>query len=94
MTDPYHDEDVDDNALSVPNDMFHQNNDPPLIQAFKHMGDTFRNGGFCAERRKIERKQVKTEALQESVEVEETDGSETVPFEKEVAFDDLGKRVF
>jgi hypothetical protein len=76
--------------------MFQKTNDPPLIQAFKHMGHTFRNGGFCVERSKVEKKQANVQTVQESAEVEETDVSDvSSPTSAdgnamEVRFNDLG----
>ena len=94
MSDPYHDEDAEETTMSTGNGILQQNNDPPLVQAFKQMGKTFRNGGFCVER-KIEKMQPKSQAAQKGVEVDGTDVSEessptSSAIAREIKFDDLG----
>eukprot|EP00558_Chaetoceros_sp_UNC1202_P014183 CAMPEP_0197257022 /NCGR_PEP_ID=MMETSP1429-20130617/77417_1 /TAXON_ID=49237 /ORGANISM="Chaetoceros sp., Strain UNC1202" /LENGTH=260 /DNA_ID=CAMNT_0042720773 /DNA_START=56 /DNA_END=835 /DNA_ORIENTATION=- len=56
--DPYYDEDDQDSSNG--NDMLLSSMDttqgPPVFKAFKHIGNSFRNGGFCATKTKKEQK--------------------------------------
>ena len=44
MNDPYHDDDSVSNEF---NDVFTAK-EPPLLKAFKHVGHSIRDGGFCS----------------------------------------------